>query len=584
MFRIYSISEKMIEIVQLVLAIIGLNSISRVTRQAVNKVSKQIENSLQKIKLESRILLDGKQGFNLSSGDFFDQNLGTFMSFINRVNKNLDFNAILSNILEDVDSKILKFRINQEIDLLINKITIELFKELENHLAYYVRNEILEIEESLKGQSFFNLTNKNIPINLRDKLDLGKKYCPYFKITKKKELHMFDQEITQMFTNYLTFEYGLRSNLSASNLNKDLRKLRKTMKFRNNTTLVNIICVFERVYNKTRKQFKTNLVQNYFGSKLDSKQFGKNFNLEENKIIIEADKNVGYVRMYTTDLLDQYSKINVQQHFGRVDLIESWYIDNIRKFIIDAKIHLPTELSKIIVKQDFIWDKQCSEIGVLRLQPKVLKLKAVNFENVEHLTSRGIKSSMKDPIKVIQKILDKIFNHLLFHIEENFNLQFGCISPSVTGVKEAISRIKASKTGRWGKSIEIEGDFTDLYSNCNEQLLLECVEKACKYAKLHESSFSYIRLLIKCIMSHSYFKEPTGIFKTLKGFSMGDCAAARGSEIILRIYEVEMFLKLSRKNLLNKVYRFLRFRDDVSLHISGTNEEISQIIKIIGNG
>ncbi len=223
---------------------------------------------------------------------------------------------------------------------------------------------------------------------------------------------MFDQEITQMFTNYLTFEYGLRSNLSASNLNKDLRKLRKTMKFRNNTTLVNIICVFERVYNKTRKQFKTNLVQNYFGSKLDSKQFGKIFNLEENKIIIEADKNVGYVCMYTTDLLDQYTKINAQQHFVRVDITESWYIDNIKKFIKDAKIYLPTELSKIIVKQDFIWDKQYSEIGVLRLQPKVLKLKAVNFKNIEHLTSRGIKSSMRDPIKVIQKILDKIFNRI----------------------------------------------------------------------------------------------------------------------------------------------------------------------------
>ena len=455
---------------------------------------------------------------------------------------------------------------------------------MENHLAYYVRNEILEIEESLEGQGFFNLTNENIPINLRDKLDLGKKYCPYFKIKKEKELHKFDQEITQMFTNYLTFEYGLRSNSSASNLNKDLRKLRNTMKFKNNTVLVNILGIFEKVYNKTRNQFKTNLVQNYFGSKLDSKQFGKIFNLEENKIIIEADKNVGYVCMYTTDLLDQYTKINAQQHFVRVDITESWYIDNIKKFIKDAKIYLPTELSKIIVKQDFIWDKQCSEIGVLRLQPKVLKLKAVNFENVEHLTSRGIKSSMKDPIKVIQKILDKIFNHLLFHIEENFILQFGCISPSVTGVKEAISRIKASKTGRWGKSIEIEGDFTDLYSNCNEQLLLECVEKACKYAKLHESSFSYIKLLIKCIMSHSYFKEPTGIFQTLKGFSMGDCSAARGSEIILRIYEVEIFMKLSRKNLLNNIYRFLRFRDDVSLHIAGTNEEISQTIKIIGNG
>ena len=88
----------------------------------------------------------------------------------------------------------------------------------------------------MEGPGFFNLTNENIPINLRDKLDLGKKYCPYFKITKEKELHMFDQEITQMFTNYLTFEYGLRSNLSASNLNKDLRKLRKTMKFKNSVS------------------------------------------------------------------------------------------------------------------------------------------------------------------------------------------------------------------------------------------------------------------------------------------------------------------------------------------------------------
>ena len=79
----------------------------------------------------SRLLLDGNQSFKLSSGDFFDQNLVTFMSFINGVNKNLDFNAILSNILEDIDSKILKFRINQKIDLVINKITIELFKELE---------------------------------------------------------------------------------------------------------------------------------------------------------------------------------------------------------------------------------------------------------------------------------------------------------------------------------------------------------------------------------------------------------------------------------------------------------------------
>ena len=49
-------------------------------------------------------------------------------------------------------------------------------------------------------------------------------------------------------------------------------------------------------------------------------------------------------------------------------------------------------------------------------------------------------------------------------------------------------------------------------------------------------------------MSHSYFKEPGGIFKTLNGFSMGDNSAARGSEIILRIYELEIYSKLYKKS------------------------------------
>ena len=41
-------------------------------------------------------------------------------------------------------------------------------------------------------------------------------------------------------------------------------------------------------------------------------------------------------------------------------------------------------------------------------------------------------------------------------------------------------------------------------------------------------------------MNHSYFKEPTGIY-TLEEFSMGDNSAARGSELILRIYELQIF-------------------------------------------
>lgn len=56
--------------------------------------------------------------------------------------------------------------------------------------------------------------------------------------------------------------------------------------------------------------------------------------------------------------------------------------------------------------------------------------------------------------------------------------------------------------------------------------------KSCKLAKLSRKSVDYIINLMSVSMNHSYFKEPSEIYKTLKGFSMGDNSAARGSEII----------------------------------------------------
>ena len=90
------------------------------------------------------------------------------------------------------------------------------------------------------------------------------------------------------------------------------------------------------------------------------------------------------------------------------------------------------------------------------------------------------------------------------------------------------------------------------------------------HANFSDASFDYIQQLISCVMRQSYFLEPTGTFKTLKGFAMGDCSAARGSEIILRVFELEIWKKICSRNLTF----FLRFRDDVSIQISGFTQQI----------
>ena len=82
-------------------------------------------------------------------------------------------------------------------------------------------------------------------------------------------------------------------------------------------------------------------------------------------------------------------------------------------------------------------------------------------------------------------------------------------------------------------------------------------------------------------MEHSYFKEPNGIFKTLSGFSMGDVAASRGSEVILPGAESEIFAKVKSENLFDVVKRYLRFKDDISVHLSGEKVKMIRAMELI---
>ena len=73
------------------------------------------------------------------------------------------------------------------------------------------------------------------------------------------------------------------------------------------------------------------------------------------------------------DLLAQYDKISVQQHFGKIDVDEGTYLTFILKFINSAGASIPHELSSILKPSDFVWSDTEAAIGVRRLMPKFKK-------------------------------------------------------------------------------------------------------------------------------------------------------------------------------------------------------------------
>ena len=86
----------------------------------------------------------------------------------------------------------------------------------------------------------------------------------------------------------------------------------------------------------------------------------------------------------------------------------------------------------------------------------------------------------------------------------------------------------------------------------------------------------YIFNLIEVVMTGSYFKEPSGIFRTDKGFSMG--------VVSLWSSEMDMYYVLIQVKVINEVKEHDRFRDNVKIHVSGWLDIILCALRIIIEG
>ena len=105
-----------------------------------------------------------------------------------------------------------------------------------------------------------------------------------------------------------------------------------------------------------------------------------------------------------------YSIFNIQQYFGTVNILETFYFN--LYFISLAASNVPNELSKIVKPSDFYWKLPILSIGVLGLMAKNVKLKNIDRLQISSFTSRGIKSALNDPIKTVQKTINKIYSQI----------------------------------------------------------------------------------------------------------------------------------------------------------------------------
>ena len=424
------------------------------------------------------------------------------------------------------------------VDKIVERFRCDLTAVFENGMEDYMNEEIDHIMTSLSGQNLFNLSDKLIEGELKTWINKGAKLNPHVLKSKSSYLNQFDDTFMDCTNKILKrLLYGQTAIQSRKSILRDLSSVKDR-----SPQASDLVESLTKSYQSKRSQFKHH-IHRLLHSKspdnvVDEKYLHNVFNLEDGRLIVESDKKLGFVVLNETTYRDAYLKINEDQHFHKADITEEWYLTSIVTFLREAEAALPRQLSKILKPKDFQINIMSPKIGCLCLLPKIQKLKDVSYASVHQLKCRGIKSAMHDPIQVLQIILDKVYSHLLYHLELQFISEFGKLSPSVSGVQEALDRLRATESDDWGTTLQFDADFKNMYSNCNVQLLKDSIKICAGYAGLSEATVDYINNLVDVNMTHSYFHEPTGIFHTASSFSMGDHSASRGSEVILRTSEL----------------------------------------------
>ena len=89
----------------------------------------------------------------------------------------------------------------------------------------YASDEIKEIEKALKSESFFNLTDENINLELIENLKLGKKYSPKTNYAINSEIDRFNKEIILIIKPYIKSEFNISVVINPKNILEDIKNI-----------------------------------------------------------------------------------------------------------------------------------------------------------------------------------------------------------------------------------------------------------------------------------------------------------------------------------------------------------------------
>ena len=335
-----------------------------------------------------------------------------------------------------------------------------------------------------------------------------------------------------------------------------------------NSRQVQFYCNIYESYTERLKMFEHGLNPEHFNEDPLIKDF-----IPKGTILTLADKGLGLV-LLPIDWYDQQFKIQSEKggHISTQLTHDKCIIllkHEIQSFRSSLSFEEKTAFYSVFSKAN----PKCA-VGVLKIVPKIHKVKYLNSQSCNLVPSRPIRGAENCPInpysKALCKLLQDLHNMVKIQMQSKYPIILGCDEYS-----KKIQQIRYPADG-WCLNTLISADFSDAYTRSNLEDLEKSITKLGNFVDWPQSKISLSKKISKLVFENCYFETPCGIHKQTQGFPMGGHSSREGLDTILLSSEVDL---LYDKDIENHLHYYYRLVDDISVAVKGNIQVVKTLVQ-----
>jgi hypothetical protein len=300
----------------------------------------------------------------------------------------------------------------------ITEIFYRLIHDLqEDILKEKNKNENLEcLVKCSEGPTIFSFTTHVLDQDIADQLKNGLGYVPHTKSSRKDVISRIETEIKDAAVRYFRKINGFRPPNEISKLPMD-QFIRNILIFSTASGKENeFFYGLNDNFSAAMKSLNIEIDENY---KFDDMSIFDR--LPSDTIISNADKNLGIALLPIKWYVEEYFRQREKGGFETIDISEKKCLANL-EFIISKFRSLCSNEQKAILKT--VWPKEngAKKIGILKIQPKVHKLKEEITENSwKSLTGRPIRGAEQCPTNAPSIALCRLIQKMIGDVKQCYN-------------------------------------------------------------------------------------------------------------------------------------------------------------------